>query len=95
MIQLHAAACPWASPEKTNTETYLKIFSYKQLKNICRFNNSTPDMNLVYDIFTFVDSGDFYVAYRGKSNSCIFLNSIHWNYPQFRAVDSPLSMYTL
>lgn len=64
-----------------------RFFSTNNWKNIY-VRTTTPDMHPVCDIFTFLDSNVFYIAYKGKSISWIFINFVHWNCSQ--TVDPPL-----
>lgn len=64
-----------------------RFFSTNNWKNTY-VRTTTPDMHPVCDIFTFLDSNVFYIAYKGKSISWIFINFVHWNCSQ--TVDPPL-----
>lgn len=88
--------CPWCNsmqwlpqglPMRRRVQRCIsRFFSTNNWKNIY---STTPDMHPVCDIFTFLDSNVFYVAYKGKSISWIFINFVHWNCSQTVAPPLP------
>lgn len=88
--------CPWCNsmqwlpqglPMRRRVQRCIsRFFSTNNWKNIY---STTPDMHPVCDIFTFLDSNVFYVAYNGKSISWIFINFVHWNCSQTVALPLP------